>query len=440
MKKGIFGPHSWRLLPGMAVLAVVFPASAAYVRLNVSSDNGLVNAFATANANPTNYYDVYLSARTYRPSTRLNLTRGRMRLNGDRSNPGRMVLDGQNARTVVQVWGESQSANRPSLEMNGVLIRNGMGTDAAGVVGGGGVRVIYGDAYLSYCIIRKNQANLWGSGIFAQEATLDLYHVLVDSNTNTQFQTCGGGMTSSGGGVGVANGYTYITNSAIVGNKACRGAGLNVGGTGYVRVENTTISGNEAKRRGGGVFQQGGSNDLIMRFNTITNNTAGTGGSGTELAYGAGLGLWSFQGTTQFYGNILAKNTMVSSSNPGGYRGNDCYAEGGNTLFNPIYNDNIVGIVDNCSFYLGAAGSWGIGWSGAPWDPLLDALALRGSNDGFQTPVHMPQSGSTAIAMYQADGTLDGGCPYYDQREFRRPNAMSSGICDIGAAEVGGVP
>jgi hypothetical protein len=296
--------------------------------------------------------------------------------------------------------------------------------------------------YIDYSVVRDNRANLWGSGIFAQEAHLEVYRSLVDNNVNTQVGTCGGGMTSSGGGIGVANADTYITGSTIQNNQACRGGGVVVGGSGFLSMENSTLSRNVAEARGGGLFLQGASAGLMLRFNTVAENKAGTRAT-SEKRYGGGIGAWAFSGSTEFNGNIIAQNTVeIADPSLVWYRGGDCYWDGGSVSGSTNLNHlNIVGIVDNCPYFLGPDSTY-IGWSGAPVDPRLEPLGSYGvAGVGFELPTYKPRADSLAVSGYWSWGANNDYCSGGDQRDYVRPNAFSSPpICDVGAIEYGGFP
>ncbi len=439
--------HAFRLrfLPpllgaGLAVGALVAPrsASSADIPRTVYTVAGLTSVFSSADADPLNNYVVTVNPGKYLLTSTLKLARGSVYLKGDKVNPSRIIIDGQNQRGVLQIWGET--GYRPSLRLEGITVTHGKATDGIGLVGGGGIRAIYGNVSVYNCIIRKNAANLWGSGLFAQEASVYMERTLVDSNVNTQFTTCGGGMTSSGGGIGVANTYTDIYQSTIKDNGACRGGGIVYGGTGDFFMENTTLSRNEAKSRGGGLFLQGGSGSVVLRFNTIAFNKAGSGSS-SELRYGGGMGMWSYGGPTEFYGNVIAKNQIVfPDSRLPTYRGQDVYWDGGSTFYTPKYSGNAIGIVDNCEWFFGSSFSSVIGWYGDPFDPKLDPLANNGAAAGTPVlPTHMPQSGSGLVAGFYSSFNGSDLCAFYDERKYQRPRAWNEGICDIGAVERGGI-
>jgi hypothetical protein len=181
---------------------------------------------------------------------------------------------------------------------------------------------------------------------------------------------------------------------------------------------------------------------LTLRFNTIAENTAGTRVT-SEKRYGGGLGMWAFSGNTELNGNIIAQNTVqFPDSSLVWYQGKDCYWDGGSVSASTnLQWGNIVGIVDNCSYFLGPESSY-IGWSGAPVDPRLEPLGGYGvAGGGFELLTYKPRADSLAVAGYQPWGANNDYCSGGDQRDYVRPNAFSSPpICDVGAVEYGGFP
>ncbi|MBW8889960.1 MAG: hypothetical protein JF616_19565 [Fibrobacteres bacterium] len=415
------------------------------VTMHIRTSRGLLSAINSANSNPGDYYYVYLAPGTYPIYSRISLYQGKLLLIGDSMHPENVVITAQqpadiNSRfPVMDITGTNGSY--PFLELYGVTIRDGYADNDIGLEGGGGLRAVHAYVYVYYSIVRKNRGDLWGSGLFAQDATLYLFHSLVDSNTNLQGTQCGGGRTNSGGGIGAVDADLTVESSTVRDNGACRGGGIVDGGGGTFTLENTTVSGNKGYARGGGVYLQEGNADVLLRFNTIANNVAGSDNSGDESHYGGGLGMSYFSGSLKSYGNILAENS-VAIPNPSllyGYEGRDCYSDN-SYAWTVDQNTNMVGIIDNCSYYFGSSGFGYIGWSGAPYDPGLQVLLDNGNDGyGFTLPTQMTYANSHAIGAYEPAGSGQDNCPYDDERGFYRPNANSSPPnCDIGAIEHNG--
>lgn len=421
-------------------LSLAGPASAA--KINVSTSAQLVSAFMTADSNPNNTYDVVLAKATYKPASTLSLKKGHVNLIGSSSgsSPTQYVIDGQSKQIVIAVTGSS------SLDVKGVTIQNG---SAGFTLSGGGLNITNGAwVNLTSCIVQNNRSSQPGGGISVGNATLQMTYVTVDGNSNSQYPACGGGgggsgVTGGGGGLATYLGASVdVYQSTFTNNKACRGGGIQVAGdSSNFTMENSTLSGNEGEFRGGAVMFMGGNGYHTLRFNTISENKAGTTPSTNEKKYGGGIGFSGFSGFLSMAGNILAKNSVTfDMKSTLFYKGSDCYWESG--FFTAQSESNIIGDLSNCS-QLGRDTWWGIGWEGAPFDPVLGALTTNGAKTGYQLKTYKPLAGSPVIGNYQArsqpcEGDWD--CPpFIDERQFRRPNA-AAGKSDFGAIEFNGTP
>lgn len=285
-----------------------------------------------------------------------------------------------------------------------------------------------------------------GSGVRIDGGFFEFNHVLIDGNVNDQYTNCGGGATSGGGGMSIAGTVQgSINNSTFSNNKACRGGGLEVAGTTNLTLWNCTFSNNLAKKRGGGLFFNGGSGTTTFHFTTIAYNKAGVDPIQMpgEKNYGGGLAMWGFNGKINMYGTLLAKNTVVNNMKPWlFYTTNDCYWDGGQFTGGNKLQNNIVGEIANCSQF-GSSNWWGIGWDGQPFDPKLSSvLQTWGSSSGFALPVHMPLSDSPAKGNYFETDPVWAPCEPADERSFTRPfaNDPARPRCDIGSVEASGTP
>jgi hypothetical protein len=127
-----------------------------------------------------------------------------------------------------------------------------------------------------------------GAGIFNNSSTLHLKSSLVYGNHATDVGSVAGCDWGGGSGGGIASlcggAANFISNSAIVANRASRWGGGLILNDGFHVIENSTISGNaadfpDAGLGGGALFVGGGGPDVTVRFSTIADNTAvGTGG------------------------------------------------------------------------------------------------------------------------------------------------------------------
>lgn len=431
-----------RRLPILAIVAWTGMAQAQqtiekYVRYSAE----LVAAFAEADNNPANTYNVTLEWRrdsqgntiTWEPATPFRLTKGRVRILGSQSNnyPERYIFDGKGNNRLFEVVGATGFS--PQLTLSGITVRNGYTSS-----GGGGLYASKADyIQIAYCRFLNNRSNLNGSGILVQ-TTRSLYVIktLVDGNQNLQIATCGGGVTSAGGGIaylgGGTDGYFSIHKSTISNNKACRGGGIQLNGNITMNMHNNTFSGNEAIRQGGAMILQVSNKPSYFYHNTITNNKAGTAGQITqEINAGGGVVFSSFNGTGYWNGNVIAKNQVVYQTTSITQKTEDCYVSSGSPAF--VKHLNAVGRISNCS-QLGTGGTWGVGTDASPFDPKLSSIALGTTNDGFSLPVHYPASNSPLRGNY-FNPPLGGGyrCPSVDERGFTR----KTNGCDIGSVERG---
>lgn len=437
--------HGIRLrhLPVLAAMALAGQARAATIEKYITGSRDLIDAFAAADADPTNLYKITLEWRrdsfgntiTWEPASTVTLTKGQVYVLGSQSNnyPERYIFDGKGQRPLFAV--NAAAGYQPKLTLSGITIRNGYNST---YYGGGLYAYKADDIQIYYCRFLNNKSSLNGSGIAVLE-TRNFYmlHTLVDGNWNHQIGSCGGGLTAGGGGVAVLSGPNITTNfsmhkSTLSNNKTCRGGGLELWGNINVNMTNNTISNNVAERRGGGILWHGGSGTQHMRFNTIAFNKAGTVGyDGSEPHYGGGVAFWSFNGTLISRGNVIARNVVTNNiKSTLGYTGDDCYKDGGTPSVNTYFN--VLGKNSNCTQF-GASTAWGIGTEALPFDPVIDVLALGTTNESFAMPVHMPFPKSPLRNGHYVDNTSH-TCETRDQRGFWR----SSPYCDIGAVEYDG--
>lgn len=455
------------VLPALAALAWTGMASAQQTinKTGIKTVSDLISYFATADANPSNTYNLYLAwvqdaygnTVPFVPPATITLTKGKVNLYGSNTHlyPDRYIFDGQGQRLLFRVDGST--GYKPTLTLTGITVQNGLGSAR----GGGLSAYKADDIEIFYCRFLNNKSRQNGSGVDIQE-TRNFYmlHTLVDRNLNTQWGTTidsdpnngtctGGGQTGGGGGIAVEMQYgstaqASIHHSTISNNRACRGGGLEISGNVNVTMYQNTISGNKCTAHGGGIlFRAGqsapGTGTNYLRFNTITNNSAGNPVQfSTEPRYGGGLALRDYAGVFYYtQGNIVAKNEVRAPMSGWTYKGHDCYAYNGSATASTPYA-NVVGKIDNCGWLLGASGSWnGIGTESSPVDPYLQSLAVGSTNDGFALPVHVPYSYSIAVGQFAATDVYH-QCFYDDQRGMRRPYYYS--YCDIGSIEAGGVP
>lgn len=276
-----------------------------------------------------------------------------------------------------------------------VMWTDGAMTGNTAVNNGGGMHTSNADAdpnhwsSLSHVLVDNNNVvDEFGGGLYVgKDATL-----AVDGSTISNSRTY-----RSGGGVFVLGGTLSVSNSTLNDNDARYGAGIF--NRGSIAVVNTTISGNSAQY-GGGIYNSNGAG-------TLTNVTFA--GNGTTKDGG---GIFQDGGTNQ---TLTLLNTIVADSPTGG----NCYNEVG-TISKIVSVGFNLSDDESCEDSFTYAGDK----NGAQYDPMLGALA----ENGGLTKTHLPQTDSTAI-----DGGTNSGCPGADQRGVTRPQG---GACDAGAVEV----
>jgi len=428
-------------LPLLAALAWAGEASAQQtITKTISNSPDLIAAFAEADRNPANTYVIYLTWRKdangntvlWKPQSTVTLTKGKVQVYGSNTHlyPERYTFDGEQTRAVFAV--NAAAGYQPTLLLSGITVQNGWSKN----FGGGGLWANNAwDIQIYYCIFQWNKSNQPGSGIFLQTVhNAYLLHTSVIGNENDQISGCLGGQTAGGGGIGVLGGpnltYFSMHNSSVVGNKACRGGGIQINGQVSLNMHNNTISDNEAVREGGGMILQGDNQTSYFYHNTLTGNLAGNTNDliAAEINAGGGVVFQNFNGNGYWDGNVFAKNTVKLQTFSISYNTEDCYVSAGGPTFSAY--TNVVGRISNCS-QLGTGGSWGVGTDRSPFDPKLGSVFTAPSTEGFAQVVHIPNVDSPLRGNYFNPGFAGYNCPSTDERGLPR----KSNGCDIGAAE-----
>ena len=314
------------------------------------------------------------------------------------------------------------------------------------MIDGGASALFERVAFVSNSSANSGGGMMVGSGGVGGQSRVTLVECIFRENV-ADGPTGGGGLSTTGTGTGSV---VTILRSVFADNHATEGPGGAIfGGAGFITIEASTISGNSAEGNGGGIHSstmpQGGA-ALLVRDTTITDNTAGTGGT---IGTAGGLYLRSpgpdFPLTVSLENSVVAGNfDLVGIDQPDVLCSNlTGLAATGSTL---------IGANDGCDafFPAGSPNANGdfAGTVAAPLAPLLLPLA----DNGGPTPTHRP----VLTPPFLISPLIDrGSCPDIgaDQRGFgdlaaglRRvdlvdvPTPPGGDGCDIGAFEVGADP
>jgi hypothetical protein len=437
------------------------PPAGGQVNCTAANVTQLNQTFATADADTLNTYNVYLNAGTYNLTQSLELQKGSVNLFGDVNaylvNAAKYVLDGGNQVQPFVVYTTQNSGFHPYLNLVGLTVQNGHNPSPVGR--GGCIQATYGEVDLDGVVVQNCHAVGLGGGIDADGGSyVQVYSSLIQNNYTDSIKngTCGGGAFTSGGGVAVvAGGYAQIQYSAIIGNQACRAGGLDVEG-GTLDLENSTVAENTGISRAGALRVLGPSNVTLL-FNTIVENSGATkpcNNSCSADPNGAGGIVFDTfaNGAAQFFGNIVAYNTIMYSNNTiqsGLATLRDC--DSFNTaILTTIpgfeYSTNVMGRAGSCQ--LGAW--WGVNTiksfgnvTNMGLNHIANAtLNLDGGEEGT-LPAYKPMPGAFFLGQFGLHnaigkgGNASGSCPSSDERIFFRDD-YGSGQCDVGAYELNG--
>lgn len=313
---------------------------------------------------------------------------------------------------AVALQGQTITLGGTELVISSNMTITGPGPDQLAISGGNASRVFSvttGIVSLSGLTIRDGRVTDANGGGLANNGTLSLSHVSVQSNT---IISAGGTDPTDGGGI-YNRGILTVTHSAIISNSNLgtngRGGGVaNVAGT--TTIINSTVSENRATGSGGGIFNTefGLPGVLTSTQNTIAHNIV--------QSYPGGGGIYN-AGQAYFKNSLIANNTDNGGNN-------DCYLL--LEALTPVSSEgyNLVEKVGNCTF----STSGDI----TGQDPKLDPLA----DYGGPTLSHALQAAGPANEKIPAGVNGCGNPLTTDQRDYLR---LSDRACSIGAVEYNGV-
>ncbi|MGA9148742.1 MAG: right-handed parallel beta-helix repeat-containing protein [Candidatus Nanopelagicales bacterium] len=305
-----------------------------------------------------------------------------------------------------------------------VVLNNATVLGRAGEANGRAIRTGDGDVSITNSTIKDNNTGS-GAGVSVDGAHSVTITNSTISNNQATFQ--------GGGGIYAETGTVTILNSTISGNSANPGSGggIYLSGAGSIVVTNSTISGNSATSKGAGIESYG---SVAITNSTVTGNTATDADASAGGLLGHGID-WNLKFAT------IADNTAGTGG--GGNISDDV----GSTAFTSIGSVIATAGQSSCtgitpgptSTYNATAtgdSSCGFGQSGGPGnfsatsgELNLGALAVNGNPSGTQTM--LPNTGSTLInAVPAATGQEAIGPNATDQRSITR-----TGEFWVGAAQ-----
>jgi hypothetical protein len=276
--------------------------------------------------------------------------------------------------------------------------------------GGGGGLDNSAALTVTHSTVSGNHADSAGGGIL--NAAISYYTsqnlaVLSAVTVTANLADYEGNGVGDGGGLGNALSSTLtVAGSAIFGNAASSGGGLD--NRGVLTLVNSTLSGNQAKINGGGLLSQDTAASAYLNNVTLALNQSDTDNDGV----GQGGGIAVLSGLVSARNTLIGQNSDVSSQAP------DCSG----VLTSDRYN--LIQDPTHCTLAGNLVGNI------TGQDPQLGAL----QNSGSQTWVHPLLLGSPAIDAGNptAPGSGLAACLTVDQRGVTRPAGVR---CDIGAYE-----
>lgn len=294
------------------------------------------------------------------------------------------VLDGGGASQILMI----ENGTGP-VSISGVTFRN------AAASGGGGAMVIgsAGDVTLTGIVFADNESSFCGGALYAQDmASL----TIADSAFLDNVAGGGGGAlyVARGGDITIS-GSTFAGNTASGGN----GGAMTIYDThADFSMTNSTVTGNTASGRGSGVFLAYTYGDAEFLFDTVTDNTAATGGGITASGQTYDLTL---------AGNVVSGNTLYQVAVGSGWTV---------TTHDNDFHGAVIGVVRDAT--------------DLDVDPGLGPLG----DHGGPTPTRVPLPGSplvdrgpTVFPAFPGDAADQRGLPCV---------RVYAGRSDIGAVEV----
>ena len=289
-----------RLITTIFAGAIVLPLSAAVVKVTNNDDAGagsFRDAVQLASSGDTLELNV---SDTIRLDSVVTISKN---LVITKFGKGEDIISGQGVTRVLHLT----SGN--SLEINDLTICNGFKTNAAGIYS-------EGDLTLKHCLIKGNNAEIKGAGVYLGGGTNTIIDCTFEGNrnyNNTNFNT----YIPYGGGLFNGLGASTIIDRCTFDGNSCRSAAWTTGGAigneGILTVSNSTIVNNTLESTnslyqciGAGIGSFNTS--LTVTHCTIANNNIINGAN-----TGAGIAAWQ-SGAFNINNSIIYGNTYLGTT------------------------------------------------------------------------------------------------------------------------------
>lgn len=246
------------------------------------------------------------------------------------------IINGRHLGSVIDI------KRKLTVKIIGLTIINGKATNGGGISSSGGTLIVEDS------IIKNNNAEYNGGGIYSGKLTIH------NSKINGNTAHVGGGIYQSAGmsslvthsiiehnsafgGGGICNqGSLTIKNSKITANTANGNNGGGIYNWGTLNIENSTITKNTAEHHGGGIFTEGCTCTLIG--STVEHNSAYQGGGiyNTDKQTGN-----LDEGIIRLHNSIITLNTAKNAG--GGIYNKGTGEKDGKTQIKENKPDNVKG-------------------------------------------------------------------------------------------------
>jgi hypothetical protein len=281
------------------------------------------------------------------------------------------------ANTAMRAGGgiEDNSGESTTVTLVDVTLSDNTTGSAPG--NGGGVHITGpGDMDISGGMVTGNTAAAEGGGLWNGAGLMTVTNVMIDGNT-----AMGNSGDQGGGGVFNAGGTIEVMTSTISNNMSTdmsNGGGLHNDASGMVSLTLSTISGNSTSNNGGGIANNG---TLMIEASTIADNSA--------MMMGGGFIQLEAGNSADFSSSIVAANRADATGQD--VAGMGMMTSSGYNLIGEDDTDVFAGLMTDI-----------VGGAGMPFVPNLAPLA----DNGGMTPTHALICPSPAINAGAPDNNM----------------------------------